>query len=131
MALLSYQHEDAGYPSEGAAATGADPALALVPGAHVRLAAARALAGGMKEGGQGPATATAATSPSSSSLTATEVIHKIQALFLASQPSSSSSTTSKGVGNKPSAPSSSSSISSLGAAVVNSKVPSRAVPLSR
>ena len=124
VSLLSYQHEDQGYPSEGIAPPGSgDSALALVPGAHVRLAAARALAGGMKDNNQSNAVA----NPSLSSLSSSDVVQKIQALFLANQPSSSSSAVTKGGGNKSSTPSS--SLSSLGSAIGTTKTPSRAVPL--
>ena len=121
MSLLSYQHEDQGYPSEGAVAAAQGSSLdPVVPGVHVRLAAARALAGSMKEGGQ----STAVKSPPSSSLSTADVIHKIQTLFLASQPSSSS----KSGGGKTSAPSSSSSLGSS-SALISSKPVSRGVPL--
>ena len=119
MSLLSYQHEDQGYLTEGVAATpsSSDAPLALVPGAHVRLAAARALAGGMKENSQPSATS------SPSSLSVADVVHKIQTLFLVNQPSSS--TASKGVGNKPST-TTTSTTTSLGA---SKAPPSRGVPL--
>ena len=126
VSLLSYQHEDQGYPSEGITPPGSgDSVLALVPGAHVRLAAARALAGGMKDNNQ--PTAVASLTPSPSSLSSHDVVHKIQTLFLANQPSSSSSAVTKGAGNKSSTPSS--SFSSLGSAIGTTKTPSRAVPL--
>ena len=126
VSLLSYQHEDQGYPSEGITPPGSgDSVLALVPGAHVRLAAARALAGGMKDNNQSTAVASLTSSPSS--LSSSDVVHKIQTLFLANQPSSSSSAVTKGAGNKSSTPSS--SFSSLGSAIGTTKTPSRAVPL--
>lgn len=145
MSLLSYQHEDKGYPtsnsteginhsSPGSSGDTAGLALALaVSGAHVRLAAARALAGGMKETNLTTAVASPSSPPPSSSLSVSDVVHKIQTLFLANQPSSSSSSSSssvsKGGVNKVSTPSSS-SLSSLGNVMGSAKTPVRTVPLS-